>query len=332
MTGNAPLKVSYCTTCKGRLHHLQQTLPANMAAEKDNPNVEFVVLDYGDEDGLGEWIKQNYQKEMDSGRLRYARFETDHFKMAHAKNMAHRLATGDILCNVDADNFIAPNSSRWLSETFTKHPNGFVTNLSVRRIDPWINGFKRVILRSARVPLSTAGRIAMPRTTYEQLHGYDESFNAWGYDDWNIALRARDADHRIVAPDPEQWGKAILHSDEERTENLSDQDKSISEGYFERQQMHKERPRALRLAHALLQQLELVHGSQNIANIDGRVGCGTVHVNFAPEPLTIVALPAMTEHEKSEDKAPIARVCADEPELRTDWAERSRPHISSRER
>ena len=114
---NTNLKISFCTTCKGRLEHLKQTLPANIEACKGYPNTEFVILDYDSRDGLEQWIKDNFQEEIKSGLVRYAKLDgaTD-FKMAHAKNMVHRLATGDVLCNVDADNFLASGTPEYLIE------------------------------------------------------------------------------------------------------------------------------------------------------------------------------------------------------------------------
>ena len=53
------MKLSFCTTCMGRAHHLKQTLPRNLADSVDwsRPDaVEFVVLDYSSPDDLAEWI------------------------------------------------------------------------------------------------------------------------------------------------------------------------------------------------------------------------------------------------------------------------------------
>src|SRR5215217_7406658 len=99
-----PLKVSYCTTCKGRLKHIQETLPANVSTENKNAGVEFVIIDYDCPDGTKDWVKANFASEISSGRVRLAHYApAPVFSMEHAKNLAARIATGDIICNLDAD-------------------------------------------------------------------------------------------------------------------------------------------------------------------------------------------------------------------------------------
>ncbi|WP_158563357.1 hypothetical protein [Chitinophaga silvatica] len=47
-----PLKISFCTVCMGRLHHLRQTLLQNIADNTTYDNLEFVILDCNSEDGI----------------------------------------------------------------------------------------------------------------------------------------------------------------------------------------------------------------------------------------------------------------------------------------
>ena len=39
-----------------RLYHIRETLPRNVRDNKDYPYVEFVLLDYGSDDGLEDWV------------------------------------------------------------------------------------------------------------------------------------------------------------------------------------------------------------------------------------------------------------------------------------
>lgn len=117
-------KVALCTTCKGRLQHLQETLPANLAANEDVSPEEcvFVLLDYNDKDGLSSWVREKMARHLQSGRLVYYRFtEPTPFRMAHSKNLAHRLGMregADILVNVDADNFTGRGFARYVLGEF----------------------------------------------------------------------------------------------------------------------------------------------------------------------------------------------------------------------
>lgn len=242
MTKQQPLKISYCTSCKGRLEHLKQTLPANLNAEKQNPHVEFVVLDYGDTDGLGEWIHEHFQPEIESGRLRYARFETEYFRMAHAKNMSHRVATGDILCNVDADNFLAPNFSRWLEKTFKANPQSVVTSLALtpagvlkQRGERILKGKSPALSRDGGI----GGRIAIRADNFYRLGGYDERIEGWGPDDLQFCLRARDSGLEAVRIPPDMEGRSIDHSNETRLQELSPQAKDQSSKLMSRHPLVK---------------------------------------------------------------------------------------------
>ncbi len=291
MMTKAPLSVSYCITCKGRKHHLEQTLRANLQAEAGNPNVEFVLLDYDSPDGLGEWVHEHFHDEIEAGRLRYARLENaPHFKMAHAKNMAHRLATGDILVNLDADNSLAPNTSQWLSRQFQKHPHAIATIITRNVNDEVLSllrDYKKRIMQKFfhkkpnNISGCFSGRIAMRREDFERLRGYDESFSAWGFDDNNMALRARDAGLPKLQWSREQLGQVIEHGNDERVSHLSAQDQEIAE----------KRLNANRWARRATNLLTVGQRYDPVANQDGEVGCGTVRLNFSDHALELQPLP-----------------------------------------
>jgi hypothetical protein len=205
----AIVKISFCTTCKGRLHHLKRTLPQNL---RDNPQAEFVVLDYSSEDGLKEWILSDpvTVEAMRDGRLIYARHpDAPHFRMAHAKNMAHRLATGDIVCNLDADNFTGRDFDRYLASRMGDKPQetivyphyGFLKNLPIERA-----GF--------------CGRIAMSRDNFLEIGGYDEQFSHWGGDDHNIIARSLAHGLRPRPIEEARHLAIIAHDHAEREKNL----------------------------------------------------------------------------------------------------------------
>lgn len=98
--------ISYCSTCKGRLWQLKQSLPINIKLTSDE--VEIILLDYHSDDGLQDYIFNEYQDYLKTGKLKYYKLVDyfDGFDMAFAKHIVHSLATGDILFNLDADNFI----------------------------------------------------------------------------------------------------------------------------------------------------------------------------------------------------------------------------------
>ena len=50
----------------------------------------------------------------------------------------------------------------------------------------------------AAVEWFQSGFVAVPRPLFDQLGGYDEHFSGAGYEDMDIAIRAREAGHRIL--------------------------------------------------------------------------------------------------------------------------------------
>ncbi|MEM3116796.1 MAG: glycosyltransferase family A protein, partial [Nitrososphaerales archaeon] len=93
---------------------MKQTLYKNIADNAD-ADVEFVILDYNSKDDLAEWIGREMRREMEEGRVTFWQEKTaKFFHHSHAKNVAALLARGEIICNLDADNFTGPGYAKYL--------------------------------------------------------------------------------------------------------------------------------------------------------------------------------------------------------------------------
>lgn len=198
----------------GRTHHLKETLPQNLR-ESSGVDAEFVVLNYNSPDDLHDWITTDpeMQKYIKSGRLRYGRTtEPEHFHMSHAKNMAHRMATGDVLCNVDADNSIGVGFSAFLEAQFSKDMN-IVMNPShgvSRHFPPEERGF--------------FGRIAISAGNFHLIGGYDEEFQGWGGEDNDLIRRAKANGVEHLRFENMKYLGVICHTNVERAENMKNAD------------------------------------------------------------------------------------------------------------
>src|SRR5271168_4893041 len=151
------MKIVFATTCKNRGAHLALTLPQNMY---DNPRSTFVVLDYGSDEDLSPIFEP-----LRCERLAVYRTEQPHFRMAHAKNMAHRLALlegADVIVNVDADNYLHEGFEDWVERAM--QPGNFI----------WArgDGDEWHVLRGVN------GRIGVTRAAFLKTGGYDEKFEA----------------------------------------------------------------------------------------------------------------------------------------------------------
>jgi len=172
-------KVSFCITCMGRLYNLKETLPKNIEANKPYPNVEFVVLDYNSPDGLGDWMRDNMSEHIESGVVSYYRTEEPaHFSMAHSRNIAFKIASGDIVNNLDADNFTVSPPDRIAEECLASYINRLANEQS-----------SRVIFAKGKRGMH--GRIGFYKEEFiNELGGYDESLLGYGHDDHDLVKRA----------------------------------------------------------------------------------------------------------------------------------------------
>jgi hypothetical protein len=184
---------------------------------KDYPNAEFVILDYGDDNGIEgrtikQWLMDTYPQHIASGRIRYARTEQTHFKMAHAKNMAHRLGTGDVLVNLDADNVMGTGFAEWLDKKFRENED------TLARV-VYDNPFKKVLFPKYTKGLD--GRIAVSVSNFHLIGGYDEEqHNGYTGDDDYFTSCAKLHGLTVIKADEPLWGHAIRHNDTARLASL----------------------------------------------------------------------------------------------------------------
>lgn len=181
-------KIAFATTYKGRLPHLIQTLPKNIADNADYPNAVFILLLYND------CLDMRIADEVRSGRVVVYQFDdgTNTFRMAHAKNLATRCAMlegADIIVNVDADNYTGKGFAQYVADQFAANRNCFL----------W-----------ARKPISTprgcTGRIAVTPQQFLKAGGYDEKYSAYGPDDKDFTARLLRLNNKAVEIDQQYLG------------------------------------------------------------------------------------------------------------------------------
>ncbi|WP_083480833.1 glycosyltransferase family 2 protein [Flavobacterium chungangense] len=193
-------KISFCTVCMNRLSFLKETLPKNIENNLDYGNVEFIVLNYNSTDELDQWINTEMSQYIKQGVLKYIKTsEPEYFLMSHSKNVVSKQATGDIVCNVDADNFIGEGFANFINESFLKGENIY---LSVDK------GTQR----------DCCGRICLKKDDFETLRGYDENMKGYGFEDFDLRNRLELLGRKVVLF-PEKFLNALPHSDVERLKN-----------------------------------------------------------------------------------------------------------------
>lgn len=177
--------ISVCTTCMNRLADIRRTLPQNLEDNADYGPAEFVLLDYGSTDGLAEWVRRDMGRYVETGRLMYYRTEQPLFRPCHSRNVSFRLAAGEVVTNVDADNFMHPGFLTRLNQCAAAGDRLLIVSRSFLRPDT-----NRVHLR---------GRFALHRADLTDLGGFDEDLDgSYSHEDVSFAIRGLLAGLRVV--------------------------------------------------------------------------------------------------------------------------------------
>lgn len=123
---------------------------------------EIVLVDYGSSDGLSEWIWKNFTNDINSKKLIFFEVKNEvRWNIARAKNLAHRLASGSYLFNLDADNFITREDI-----------------LEIQKVADL--GFHCWQFSEGNRDDGSFGRIGLPAQLFKMIGGYDESFLPMG--------------------------------------------------------------------------------------------------------------------------------------------------------
>lgn len=212
--------LSFCVTCMNRLYQLEKTLAYNLNEIKNLAGVNICLVNYNSQDSLDKYIKNNFTSHIKSGKLRY--FYTDQpetFHVSIAKNLAHRLGTGNILMNLDGDNYISEAHVEDLIKLFNKEHNIFVHGIF------YPNWFRKLIRNEGHN--GSYGRIALQNNIFFDLNGYDEDLFPIGYEDNDLINRLKKCGYKKVTPQY-NWKTAIRNTKNALKENIPNDIKNAS--------------------------------------------------------------------------------------------------------
>lgn len=190
LLGKNPTKpvFSFITTCKGRLPHLQQTLPL-MVQQEDS---EVIVVDYGCPQKTGDWVAQHYPQ------AKVVRVTDDEgFCKSRALNLGAQAARTEWLIFIDADIRLVGDLLSWLRPLLAPG-NFFRAEIDHQRMDNF-------------------GTFACHRDDFAKTGGYDELLRGWGMEDNDMYQRLRSSgctQHFY----PARFLDPIQHGDEQRTQ------------------------------------------------------------------------------------------------------------------
>lgn len=201
-------KVSFCIVVMNRLHHLKHTLELNLQHNSDYRNIEFILLDYNSSDGLEQWVKENLSGYIKEGKLIYFRTLLPNvFSHSHSKNLAFKLATGDVVCNINADHFTGPSFAKYVNEVFLNNKNIFLTPI------PFDDYQFPSYLRK-----DVFGKICVSREDFLNVRGFDEMMVGYGYEDFDFMYRLENYGLKRIVVEDRAFLGFIEHNNSERSE------------------------------------------------------------------------------------------------------------------
>lgn len=198
------MKISFCTTCMDRLFHLKQTYLCSLENTRSYSQREFILLNYNSKDDIDEWVLNNLEEFIKTGLVKYYKTtEPTKWFAAHAKNVSQKVATGDILVNLDCDNILVQGYCEYLQNLFAR---------------------KDIIVASESADLrgnnGCCGMISSFRDHFYNVRGYDENYHdGWCMDDTNYQYRCRMHNHLELIIQDKKYSHCLDHSNEIRTKN-----------------------------------------------------------------------------------------------------------------
>ncbi|MEM7106957.1 MAG: glycosyltransferase family A protein [Bacteroidota bacterium] len=237
-----------------RLFHLKHTYLQNILDNLDYGKVEFVLINYNSQDKLDEWVKEKLSKYIDSGLLNYYKtLQPSVFHASIAKNLAHRLANGEVLCNLDGDNYTGKDFAYYINYLLNKNE---VNSLLHFRKEPY---------------WGTEGRIVLRSDDFHRLGGYDEELLPIGHEDHDLLNRARASGIKYINVTVENFLKYLSNTTKEKAENCTEEGKD----YYELEQANKKRS-----DHNIANGMLVANQSEGFNKIE-------VFHNFSSEKITI---------------------------------------------
>lgn len=154
------MKVSVIIPCKGRLNHLQRTLPDVL--KQSFQDMEVIVVDYACPQETWRWVAGLVSPRV---RCEIAKVDPSEWSLSAARNFGFKHSEGEVILFLDADTII--NHEFVIQSFLTLKPGHFITGLVA---PPW-NG---------------CGCMMVYREDFEAARGYNEALKSWGYEDMDM--------------------------------------------------------------------------------------------------------------------------------------------------
>jgi glycosyltransferase involved in cell wall biosynthesis len=189
-------EICFITTCRGRLAHLQQSLPTFVA----QAGTSCIVVDYDCPERTAAWIEKEYPRVTVVQATDRPRFE-----LSKARNLGAQAAVAPWLCFVDADVQLSPHFAAVVSPLLQP---GFYYHPEPRSVELW-------------------GNCICHRDDFTRVEGYDDVLQGWGAEDRDFYTRLELAGVQ-PRPFPGDLLRSIPHEASARVEHYDVKDQWLN--------------------------------------------------------------------------------------------------------
>ena len=198
------MKISFCIACMNRFWQIKHTLVQNLKDnEEDKDIVDFVLVDFNSNDGLKDFVLNNFKKELEEGYLKfYFTEELKGWDAPIAKNTPHRLAEGDILVNLDADNYTGYRGGKFL-------------------LDKYKSNDRNIFIHQGQgiFGKGNSGRVSYYREDFMKIGGHNEEFLPMGHLDGDVINRLVATGVKRVNVPNDKYNNAIKNNKDDSIKN-----------------------------------------------------------------------------------------------------------------
>lgn len=188
------------------MYQLKETLLKNIIDNIEYDDLEFILLDYNSQDNMQEWVKHNFDEFIATGKLVYYRTEQPlEFNHSHSKNLAFKLASGEIVCNIHADHFTGKGFAAFTNAEFQRTEDVFLTTIDYHNKQSNYSPANDVL-----------GKICVKKSDFLRVGGFDERMQKYAFEDYDFANRLEMLSLKRVLIQDQTFLNYISHSEDER--------------------------------------------------------------------------------------------------------------------
>jgi len=177
ITANFKFRISFCLIINNNWERFEQTLFENIQDSVAYENFEFVILDFNSSRKTKAWFKENVNNLINKGEIAYYKLsQTRAFNRSHATNLICKLASGDIICLIEAGQLIGKDFCNYINGWFKINSNIMIVSPSAEPNNANFTTYYERIM-------------AVKKVDFLHVKGFDEKTKTTVFEDTDLIRR-----------------------------------------------------------------------------------------------------------------------------------------------